>query len=156
MSLCVEDKLKEVSIHAIKKIISLGTSFMLMFSISAPAFAANVVPTSVSYPHMTAFFVYTNRASSTLSISNGKASIRGYVQKAPSGKNIELTSALERYSGGSWSVVESWSTFSTSSSVLIAETCQVSKGKYRVATDYVVGGTSGSEANTVYSRIITC
>ena len=138
-----------------KKIISFGMSILLMSSISALAFAANVVPVSVSSPLMTVFFVYTNRASSTLSISNGKASIRGYVQKAPSGKNIELTSTLERYSGGSWSAVESWSIFSTSSSVLIAETCQVSRGKYRVATDYVVGGTSGSEFSTVFSRTVT-
>ena len=78
-----------------KKIVSLGACVLLLFSNSAPAFAANVVSPSVSSPPITVFFVYTNRASSTLSISNGKASIRGYVQKSPSGKNIELTSTLE-------------------------------------------------------------
>jgi hypothetical protein len=101
------------------------------------------------------FFVYTNKASSTLNISNGKATIRGYVQKTPSGKRIELTSTLERYSGGSWTEVESWSTSSTSSSASISKTCQVSKGKYRVATDYTVSGASNPDSGTVYSRIVT-
>jgi hypothetical protein len=68
----------EAFIMLSKKIISFGMSILLMSSISALAFAANVVPVSVSSPLMTVFFVYTNRASSTLSISNGKASIRGY------------------------------------------------------------------------------
>jgi len=137
-----------------KKIISFGMSILLMSSISAPAFAANVVHPSASSLPITVFFVYTNRASSTLSISNGKASIRGYVQRTPSGKNIKLTSILERYSGGSWSSIESWSTSSNSSSALISETCQVSRGKYRVATDYAVSGASGSESNIVYSRTV--
>lgn len=137
-----------------KKIVSLGMSVLLMSSISAPAFAANAVPPSVSSPPIM-FFVYTNKASSTLNIANGKATIRGYVQKVPSGKRIELTSTLERYSGGSWAAVQSWSTSSTSSSASISKTYQVSKGKYRVATDYTVSGTSNSESGTVYSRTVT-
>ena len=137
-----------------KKIVSLGMSILLMASISVPAFAANVTQLSGSSPPITVFFVYTNKASSTLNISNGKANIRGYVQKTPSGKSIEFTSTLERYSGGSWTAVESWSTSSTSSSALISETCQVSRSKYRVATDYTVSGTSNSESGTVYSRTV--
>lgn len=128
---------------------------MLMASISIPAFAANGTQPSVPSSPITVFFVYTNKASSTLSISNGKANIRGYVQKTPSGKNIELTSTLERYSGDSWSSVESWSTSSTASSASISETYQVSKGKYRVATAYTVSGASNSESGTVYSKTVT-
>ena len=138
-----------------KKIISLGACILLLLSASSPAFASSVTQSSVSSPPITVLFVYINTASSTLTISNGNATIRGYVQKTPSGNSIELTSTLELYSAGSWYAVESWSTYSTSSSALISETYQVSKGTYRVATDYTVNGASNSESGTVYSKTVT-
>jgi len=105
---------------------------------------------------MSVRYTYINQASTTLSISaSGTATIYGYVQKTPAGKNIYLTSTLQRYSNGSWTDVKSWSKSSTSSSASILETYQVSSGTYRVETYYYVSGDGAYESGTIYSKTVT-
>ncbi|MCG1024936.1 hypothetical protein [Dehalobacter sp.] len=134
-----------------KKLLSLGICMLILFSFSTPLLAAEAntsSPLGVNY-------VYINKASSTLSISNGTASINGYVQKTPSGTSIQLTSTLQRYSSGSWATVASWSTTSASSSASISQIYTVYSGTYRVATSYSVSGPNGTESGTVYSTTET-
>ncbi len=119
-----------------KKLVSFGICMLLLFSFSAPLLAVDESPTLTS--PIGVRYVYVNKASSTLSISNGTATVNGYVQRTPSGTYIQLTSTLKRYSSGSWAMVASWSTISTSSSASISETYTVSSGTYRLATYYAV------------------
>jgi hypothetical protein len=80
---------------------------MIVFFAACPALAASTPPSAENPLPITADYVYIDRASSTLSISNGAANIFGYVQRTTSGKTIFVESTLERYSGGSWDEVAS-------------------------------------------------
>lgn len=139
-----------------KRFLSAALGMLLLLTVSAPtvlaAGEANVAPES----KVSIQYVYINQASTSLTISSsGTATVYGYVQKTPTGKNIYLTSALQRYSNGSWSNVKSWSKSSTSSSASILETYQVTSGTYRVETYYYVYGDGGYESGTIYSKTVT-
>lgn len=66
-----------------------------------------------------------------------------------------MESTLERYSGGSWNEVASWSTSSSSYSASVTKNYRVSGGKYRVATYYSVSGATGSESDTLYNKTVS-
>lgn len=138
-----------------KKLITLFASALVVLSVSCPAFAASPVQTSKPIP-VHALYVYINYASSSLSISGGTATVNGYVQRTAAGKEIYLESTLERYSGGLWYGVASWSSSSSSYSASISKSYKVSSGTYRVATYYSVSGSNGTESNTVYSKTVNC
>lgn len=63
-----------------KKIISFAASVLIVFSTVCPALAANTSRPSEKSSPIHVDYAYINRASSTLSISNGTAHIWGYVQ----------------------------------------------------------------------------
>ena len=139
-----------------KRFLSAALGMLLLLTVSAPTVLAagevNVAPESI----VSIQYVYINQASTSLTISSsGTASVYGYVQKTPAGKNIYLSSTLQRNSNGTWSDVKSWSTSSTSSSASILETYQVSSGTYRVETYYYVSGDGGYESGTIYSKTVT-
>lgn len=138
-----------------KKIISLTASVLVAFSAASPALAASTPKLTKESTPVHVDYVYINRADSTLSISNGTAHIFGYVQRTTSGKTIYVESTLERYSGGSWDEVASWSASSNSYSASVSKTYRVSGGTYRVATYYSVSGSSGSESDTLYSKTVS-
>ncbi|AUS97370.1 hypothetical protein CDQ84_12590 [Clostridium thermosuccinogenes] len=139
-----------------KRFLSAALGMLLLLTVSAPTVLAagevNVAPESI----VSIQYVYINQASTSLTISSsGTATVYGYVQKTPAGKNIYLSSTLQRNSNGTWSDVKSWSTSSTSSSASILETYQVSSGTYRVETYYYVSGDGGYESGTIYSKTVT-
>ena len=139
-----------------KRFLSAALGMLLLLTVSAPTVLAagevNVAPESI----VSIQYVYINQASTSLTISSsGTATVYGYVQKTPAGKNIYLSSTLQRNSNGTWSNVKSWSASSTSSSASILETYQVSSGTYRVETYYYVSGDGGYESGTVYSKTVT-
>ena len=138
-----------------KKIISFAASVLIVFSTVCPALAANTSRPSEKSSPIHVDYAYINRASSTLSISNGTAHIWGYVQRTTSGKIIYVESTLERYSGGSWNKVASWSASSNSYSASVSRTYRVSGGTYRVATYYSVSGQTGSESDMLYSKTVS-
>lgn len=139
-----------------KRFLSAALSVLLLMTVSAPGALAMGETSAATESEMSVMYTYINQAGTSLSISSsGTATVYGYVQKTPAGKNIYLTSTLQRYSNGSWSNVKSWSKSSTSSSVSILETYQVSSGTYRVETYYHVSGAGGSESGTVYSNTVT-
>ncbi|MVB12317.1 hypothetical protein CAFE_30500 [Caprobacter fermentans] len=139
-----------------KKIISFTASALIVFYAACPALAASTPRSTKESSPIHVDYVYINRASSTLSISNGTAHIFGYVQRTTSGKRIYVESTLESYSGGSWNEVASWSASSSSYSASVSKTYRVSGGTYRVATYYSVSGSSGSESDTLYSKTVSC
>ena len=103
-----------------KSFLSATLGALLLLTVPAPtvlaAGEANEAPESI----VSIQYVYIIQASTSLTISsNGTATVYGYVQKTPAGKNIYLSSTLQRYSNGSWSNVKNWSKSSTSSSASI-------------------------------------
>jgi hypothetical protein len=139
----------------LKKLKTLGMVMLLSFTVSGTAYAASIETPTVTLGVLVAASIYINQASSTLSISSGSASIKGYAQKTPAGDSIQLISTLQYYSSGSWIAKQSWSVYTTSSSANISETYQVPRGTYRVATSYIISGGSGSESGIVYSDTVT-
>ena len=139
-----------------KVIATIGFSFLMVISsifTSIPVFAVEDINEMLIISPQ---YIYINSASSSLSISGGTATIKGNVQKTPTGKDINLTCTLQKKSNGSWSDVKSWSkSTSTSPSVYISEKYTVSKGEYRVAAYYSVSGANGTESGTVYSKTVT-
>ncbi|MBA1334989.1 MAG: hypothetical protein HPY66_0611 [Firmicutes bacterium] len=139
-----------------KKLLSTALTALLVISALMPTALAAGETSAAPESVVSIQYVYINQASTSLTISSsGTATVYGYVQKAPAGKNIYLTSTLQRYSNGSWSNVKSWSKSSTSSSASILETYQVTSGTYRVETYYYVSGDGGYESGTVYSKTVT-
>ena len=139
-----------------KRFLSAALGMLLLLTVSAPTVLAagevNVAPESI----VSIQYVYINQASTSLTISSsGTATVYGYVQKTPAGKNIYLSSTLQRYSNGSWTDVKSWSKSSSSSSASILETYQVSSGTYRVETYYYVSGDGGYESDEIFSKTVT-
>lgn len=139
-----------------KKFIFFALSILLVFSASMPAALAAEETSAKQESLVSIQYVYINQANTSLTIStSGTATVYGYVQRTPSGKSIQLTSTLQRYSNGSWSNVKSWSKSSTSSSATISETYPVTNGTYRVEIYYYVAGDGGYESGTIYSKTVT-
>lgn len=138
-----------------KKLLSAVLGALIVISAFTPTALAAGETSATPESEMSIQYVYINQASTSLTISaSGTATVYGYVQKTPAGKNIYLTSTLQRYSNGSWTDVKSWSKSSTSSSASILETYQVSSGTYRVETYYYVSGDGGYESDTIHSKTV--
>ena len=138
-----------------KRFLSAALGMLLLLTASALGALAMGEINAATESEMSVRYTYINQASTSLTISSsGMATVYGYVQKTPAGKNIYLSSTLQRYSNGSWTDVKSWSKSSTSSSAYILETYRVSSGTYRVETYYYVCG-GGYESGTIYSKTVT-
>ncbi|HHW21468.1 MAG TPA: hypothetical protein GXX26_01115 [Clostridiaceae bacterium] len=133
-----------------KKFLSLVLVFLLLFNVLSPTAMAAV--TSVSKFPVTIQYTHISMAYSYLEIYNsGTAHISGFVQCTSSGKYIMLTCTLQRLENGTWNHVYSWTTTSTSSYASIDKTYTVSKGTYRVRTEYHVFAGDDHEWGTVDS-----
>jgi len=108
-----------------KRFLSAVVSAFFLFIALTPAALAAGEGSTRPEPMVSIQYVYINQASTSLTISaSGTATVYGYVQRTPAGRNIFLMSTLQRFSNGSWSNVRSWSRSSTSSSATILETHQ--------------------------------
>ena len=138
-----------------KSFLFAALSALFLFTALTPAALAVGEASATPESMVSIQYVYINQASTSLTISaSGTATVYGYVQRTPAGKNIFLTSTLQRFSNGSWSNVRSWSRSSTSSSATILETHLVTRGTYRVETYYYVSGDGGHESGTIYSKTV--
>jgi predicted HNH restriction endonuclease len=138
-----------------RKFKAMGMVLLLSLTLSGTAYAAvNDVQWAMDSIYMPAS-TYINKASSTLAISQGTATIKGYVQRTQSADTIQLTTTLESYSNGSWSAVKSWSVYTTDLSASVNETYQVSRGTYRVCSTFTVSGSLGEEQGVTYSSTVT-
>lgn len=140
------------------KIVTFGIgAYIVLSCVSAatPTFASESRAYTTSYSMITPDYVNINKSSSSLSITGGKANIKGTVQRTPSGNSIYLRCTLQKYSNGSWEDVETWADSTTSSSIIISESYSVNKGKYRVEAYYSVNGSKVTEVDTIYSKTVT-
>lgn len=137
---------------SVKKLPFIVLCALVLFNFPLSALASSEIPMHLS---IGINYVYINEASSSLTISNGVANVKGYVQRTPAGTYIQITSTLQIHNNGSWVDVKSWSKSSTSSSASISEKYTVSQGTYRVSTYYLVEGPNGTESGTVYSKTVT-
>ncbi|WP_243577913.1 hypothetical protein [Clostridium minihomine] len=143
-----------------KSFLSVGLCAVVLSLTALPASAATVKaanlnplsPIGIVQP----YYVNIGAASSTLVISaSGKADIQSDCTRTSSGHTIYLESVLQKASGSSWTNVKKWSVTTKDNVAIIAEQYQVSKGKYRVATTYVVNGATGAEQGLIYSKTVT-
>ena len=103
-----------------KAIETIKICFLIMIScvlISTPALAGEKSINTSAIPIIAPRYTYINSASSMLTISDGTATIKGSVQKTPSGENISLTCILQKKSGFTWKNIKSWSDSSSTDPV---------------------------------------
>jgi len=152
----LEIKIKGGINMLMRKLLTAALSVLLVTFALTPTALATEETSATPESDVSIQYVYINQASTSLTISaSGTATVYGYVQKTPAGKNIYLTSTLQRYSNGSWTDVKSWSKSSSSSSASILETYQVSSGTYRVETYYYVSGDGGYKSDEIFSKTVT-
>lgn len=131
-------------------ILLIGVLFM-----GSPVHASENLSTITNSTVIRPLYSNINDVYTSLTINDGIATIKGYVQRTSSGNSIYLSSTLQRYNNGLWIDVESWSKTTTSFSASISEKSEVGKGSYRVRTYYSVDGNGGTETGTIYSKEIT-
>lgn len=143
-----------------KSFLSVGLCAVVLSLTALPASAATVKvanskslsPIGIVQP----YYVNIGAVNCTLSITtSGVAKIHSDCTRTSSGHTIYLESVLQKASGSSWVNVESWSTTVTGSVASINESYSVSRGKYRVATTYVVNGATGAEQGLLYSKTVS-
>lgn len=110
--------------------------------------------TKIDSISVTPYFAYINQANCTLSITNGVATVNGYISKTTSSTKLELTVTLQKYLNGNWTSVQSWSTTSTSAIASISKTYTVSRGTYRAVACYSAIGQSGTETSKTVSTTV--
>lgn len=86
-----------------------------------PVYAAEDVSTTPNSSVIRPLYSNINDVYTSLTINDGIATIKGYVQRTSSGNSIYLSSTLQRYNNGLWIDVESWSKTTTSFSASISE-----------------------------------
>jgi len=152
----LEIKIKGGINMLMRKLLTAALSVLLVTFALTPTALATEETSATPESDVSIQYVYINQASTSLTISaSGTATVYGMCKKTPAGKNIYLTSTLQRYSNGSWTDVKSWSKSSSSSSASILETYQVSSGTYRVETYYYVSGDGGYESDEIFSKTVT-
>lgn len=139
-----------------KKIVSLFLVILFLSAATAPAYALSEEKALDGI--ITPRFVAISLLYANLSIdSGGNATAEGQVRPADSTYTSYLTVSLQKYVGGGWLTIRSWTSSNTGlSGVYINESYSVDSGLYRsrsIARIYNSGGTL-LETATLYSN--TC
>jgi len=102
-------------------------------------------------------YSYTSTVSTTLTISNaGVAKPRAVITGLPgTTTKLSATMYLQKYSGGSWQTVQSWSDSSTTNSLALSKSKTVAHGKYRTHTVFKAYRNSKSEQIIKNSGTVT-
>ena len=89
-------------------------------------------------PTIQPYYVYTSTIDTNLSISStGVADVKAKIIGNLSTTSVRVNVYLQRYSGGSWITVDSWSQSSNSSRTTLQKNVVVTKGyQYRVQASY--------------------
>lgn len=138
-----------------KRIICIAVSLLTLL---VPCFA--FADTELASPVDEVFvdeYSYTSTVSTTLTISNaGVAKPRAVITGLPgTTTKLSATMYLQKYSGGSWQTVQSWSDSSTSNSLSISKSKSVAHGKYRTHTVFKAYHNSKSEQIVKNSGTVT-
>ncbi len=140
-----------------KQLISVLLSLFMIIGSGITAYADPEEDTPVDI-EITEEYQYTNRISSSLSISNYTATctsiVRGFSGLAD---KITITQTLQKQNGSSWSYVTSWNkTYNTWLGTFVNTKSSLSSGTYRVKTVAKVYSGSDYETITVYSSTASC
>ena len=106
-------------------------------------------------PEMPAY-TYVDDVTPSLSISKGTAAAKVVVRdRNGDTTRITCTMTLQKYSGGSWINVKSWTKTTASNTLTISGTKSVNKGRYRVKAVVKAYKGGKSESITRYSGTVT-
>lgn len=128
-----------------KRIICIAVSFLTLL-VPCFAFADAELDSPVDEVFVDEYS-YTSTVSTTLTISNtGVAKPRAVITGLPgTTTKLSATMYLQKYLGGSWQTVQSWSDSSTSNSLTISKSKSVARGKYRTRAIFKAYHNSKSE-----------
>lgn len=98
------------------------------------------------------YYLEASSAKTTLSISGGIASCTAQLT-AKSKKRLYITLKIQKYTGGTWKTVQTWTKSGTGARLELIKTASVPQG-YQYRT--VATMKCGSENITKYSPVITC
>ncbi len=140
-----------------RRIIAIMLSFVMTLGMSTTAFADPEEETPVVI-EITEDYLYTNKISSDLSISNHTATCKSVVRGDSSlATKVVITQTLQKKNGNSWTYVTSWSkTFNTWYAIYTTSKSSLSSGTYRLKTVAKVYSGNNYETITVYSRTASC
>ena len=135
-----------------RRIIAIMLSFVMTLGMSTTAFADPEAETPVGI-EITEDYLYTNKISSDLSISNHTATCKSVVRGDSSVvTKVEVTHTLQKQIYGYWSDIESWSkTVNTWYVIYTTSRSNLSAGMFRLKTVAKVYSGSNYETITVYS-----
>jgi hypothetical protein len=135
-----------------KRILMVVLAAALLACVPGVALAGNRIQADMSEDMIISpMFTYINDADCDLSISaNGVASMDASIECGPSVNKIRIVPNLQRYSGGSWQTVESWSQYYYSNTADWSRTYNVTSGyTYRLYVYfYAYNGSTLLESTT--------
>lgn len=140
-----------------KKIISICLVIILVICSAVPVFAVNSssAKTQIGNGNISPMFVGISVMSTAIDIDWwGRASCSGTVTLSNDTYSVNLTVALQRYNGGNWTTVTSWSQNGYGGDGTDMEKYYyVTSGTYRVASTARVYNANGTliETQTIYS-----
>ena len=128
-----------------------------MLCLSLTAFAEPELQTP-SDDDISVCYLYTDKISGTLSISNKAATCKSTVRGiSGTTTKIVITQTLQKKNGSSWNKYSSWTkTFNTNTTVYLTSKSSLSSGTYRLKTIAKVYNGSDYEAITIYSKTASC
>ena len=140
-----------------KKVISTIISVVIMLCLSLTAFAEPELQTP-SDDDISVCYLYTDKISGTLSISNKAATCKSTVRGiSGTTAKIVITLTLQKKNGSSWNKYSSWTkTFNSWYAIYSNSKESLSSGTYRVKTVAKVYNGSAYETITIYSKTASC
>lgn len=128
-----------------------------MLCLSLTAFAEPELQTP-SDDDISVCYLYTDKISGTLSISNKAATCKSTVRGiSGTTTKIVITQTLQKKNGSSWNKYSSWTkTFNTNTTVYLTSKSSLSSGTYRLKTIAKVYSGSDYETITIYSKTASC
>ena len=123
-----------------KRVLSLLLVIFMLPSMAVPGYAAEV-DTPVVTPRYT--HIHTNRVVIVINETTGIAQCSSYCYTVGN-YNVEVVCRLQRYSGGMWSTIKSWSATGTQYARAYGEWAVASGYTYRAYTTYYVRDSAGN------------
>jgi len=134
------------------------TFLCLMVLFAAPVYAANdSIAADPDSSSIGIRMTYISSCSANLGISSGgTATVTSSVTGVTGVTSVKIVATLQRYSGGSWSAVQSWTQTATGRFLSISKTKAVTSGyTYRVVSKVTAYNGSSSETTTVTSSQVS-
>ena len=140
-----------------KKVISTIISVVIMLCLSLTAFAEPELQTPSDHD-ISVCYLYTDKISGTLSISNKAATCKSTVRGiSGTTTKIVITQTLQKKNGSSWNKYSSWTkTFNSWYAIYSNSKESLSSGTYRVKTVADVYSGSKYETVTSFSKTVSC